>query len=190
MFERVVEACTRGRTGGGEGLAVDASLIQERVPKATLDRRSGLAQGSWIRPVSSAGGRMICATSTYGSGAPPARSSQSSHFAIRSRGPVRTRRSQGTGIYSLFRQISHREKGSFGVIVERRGLQLHSAGRSRAAKTDRANRGALGLSMRACRRYRLTGQLRCLNWRAREERHLRQYPVFDKSKRGRWHRLA
>ena len=46
VFERVVEACIAAGLVGGEGFAVDASLIQADANKATLDRWSGLAQGS------------------------------------------------------------------------------------------------------------------------------------------------
>ena len=46
VFERVVEACIAAGLVGGEGFAVDASLIAGRRQQAAFDRRSGLAQGS------------------------------------------------------------------------------------------------------------------------------------------------
>jgi transposase len=46
VFERVVEACIAAGLVGGEGFAVDASLILGRCQQAALNRGSGLAQGS------------------------------------------------------------------------------------------------------------------------------------------------
>jgi transposase len=46
VFERVVEGCIVAGLVGGEGFAVDASLIQGRCQQAALDRGSGLAHAA------------------------------------------------------------------------------------------------------------------------------------------------
>ena len=106
MFERVVEACIAAGLVGGEGFAVDASLIQADANKqrsiAGQDWRSGSRSGA-VQPrregVSGDPRR-----TGVGCGQ---RRRPEVHLAVRSRGPV-DRRSQGTGILRLLRQLSDR----------------------------------------------------------------------------------
>ena len=108
VFERVVEACIAAGLVGGEGFAVDASLIaadankqrsiagqdwrRDRDPQAVQPRREGVS-GDPRR---------------YGVGRGQRRRAEV-RLAVRSRGPV-DRGSQGTGILRLLRQLSDRRE--------------------------------------------------------------------------------
>src|SRR5216683_1556328 len=89
VFERVVEACIAAGLVGGEGFAVDASLIAADANKPRGEGVSGVPR-------------------RYGVGRRQRRCSEV-RFAVRPRGAV-DRSSQGTGILRLFRQLSHRRE--------------------------------------------------------------------------------
>ena len=108
VFERVVEACIAAGLVGGEGFAVDASLIAGRRQQAALDRGSGLAQGSRSGEVKPRGEGVSGDPRRYGVGRRQRRCPEV-RLAVRSRGAV-DRRSQGTGILRLLRQLSHRRE--------------------------------------------------------------------------------
>jgi transposase len=107
MFERVVEACIAAGLVGGEGFAVDASLIQ-----ADANKQRSIAGQDWRRdrdPArSSRAVKEYLATLDDGVGRRQRRCSEV-RFAVRSCGPVDWR-SQGTGILRLLRQLSHRRE--------------------------------------------------------------------------------
>ena len=89
VFERVVEACIAAGLVGGEGFAVDASLIQ-----ADANKQRSIAGQDWRRDRDPArSSRAVKEPSTIRRGAPPARLSQSSsrHPIPRLSGPGRTR---------------------------------------------------------------------------------------------------
>ena len=140
VFERVVEACIAAGLVGGEGFAVDASLIQ-----ADANKQRSIAGQDWRRdrdPArSSRAVKEYLATlddTAWGAasdGCPQVR------LAVRSCCPV-DRSPQRTGILRLLRQLSHRRE----VRRHRRcrGVPRHSPGRGRRGEDhDRANRRAL-----------------------------------------------
>src|ERR1700712_2773411 len=104
MFERVVEACIAAGLVGGEGFAVDASLIEADANKQRSIRRSGLAQGSGSGKVKPRGEGVSGDPRRYGVGRRQ-RCYPEVCLAFRSGGAM-DRRSQGTSILRLLRQLS------------------------------------------------------------------------------------
>jgi transposase len=105
VFERVVEACIVSGLVGGEGFAVDASLIQ-----ADANKQRSIAGQDWRKDrdparSSRAGEGVSGEPRQYGVGRRQRRCAEV-RLAIRSRGPV-DRRSQGAGILRVLRQLSH-----------------------------------------------------------------------------------
>jgi transposase len=180
MFERVVEASIAAGLVGGEGFAVDASLIQ-----ADANKQRSIASQDWCRDRdpkrSSRAVKEYLATlddTAWGAASDVVPKFVSPSDPVT---PV-DRGSQGTGILCLLRQLSHRCK----VRRHRRcrGFSRHSAGRGwRGEDHDRANIEALWSQAGAvCRRYRL----RCgsdAELAGRGQGHRATYPWFDKSKR-------
>ena len=104
MFERVVEGCIAAGLVGGEGFAVDASLIA-----ADANKQRSIAGQDWRKDRDPARSRR--AVKEYLATLDDTRQRRCAEvrLAIRSRGPV-DRRSQGTGILRLLRQLSHRRE--------------------------------------------------------------------------------
>jgi transposase len=98
VFERVVEACIAAGLVGGEGFAVDASLIQ-----ADANKQRSIAGQDWRRDRDPARSSRAVKEylATLRRGAPPVTCAEV-RLAIRSCGPV-DRSSQGTGIFRLLR---------------------------------------------------------------------------------------
>ena len=104
MFERVVEGCIAAGLVGGESFAVDASLIA-----ADANKQRSIAGQDWRKDRDPARSRR--AVKEYLATLMRCRQRRCAEvrLAIRSRGPV-DRRSQGTGILRLLRQLSHRRE--------------------------------------------------------------------------------
>ena len=108
VFERVVEACIAAGLVGGEGFAVDASLIQ-----ADANKQRSIAGQDWRRDrdparSSRAVKEYLANPRRHGVGRRQ-RGCPEVRLTIRSRRPV-DRRSQGAGILCLLRQLSHRRE--------------------------------------------------------------------------------
>ena len=108
VFERVVEACIAAGLVGGEGFAVDASLIA-----ADANKQRSIAGQDWRRDrdpaeVQPRGEGVSGDPRRYGVGRRQRRRPEV-RLAVRSCGPV-DRSSQGAGILRLLRQLSHRRE--------------------------------------------------------------------------------
>ena len=105
VFERVVEACIAAGLVGGEGFAVDASLIA-----ADANKQRSIAGPDWQRSrsqeIEPRGEGVSGDPRRYGVGRCQ-RGCPEVCLAVRSCSPV-DRRSQGTGLLCLLRQLSHR----------------------------------------------------------------------------------
>jgi transposase len=105
VFERVVEACIASGLVGGEGFAVDASLIA-----ADANKQRSIAGRDWRRdrdPESAS--RAVKEYSRRDGVGRRQRRCSEVRLTIRSCGTV-DRRSQGAGILRLLRQLSHRRE--------------------------------------------------------------------------------
>src|SRR4051812_25088713 len=152
VFERVVETCIASGLVGGEGFAVNASLIQ-----ADANKQRSIAGQDWRRDRDPARSSRAVKEylATLDDPAWGAASDVIPKFVSPSDPAAQWTGAQGAGILRVLRQLSHRRE----VRRHRgcRGLPRHSPGRGRCSKNhDRTNRGALRSQARAtCRGYRL-----------------------------------
>jgi transposase len=108
VFERVVGTCIASGLVGGEGFAVDASLIA-----ADANKQRSIAGQDWRKDrdpeTASRAVKEYIATLDDTAGGGCYRCRPEVRLAVRSRGPV-DRGAQGTGILRLLRQLSHRRE--------------------------------------------------------------------------------
>ena len=155
VFERVVEACIAAGLVGGEGFAVDASLIQ-----ADANKQRSVAGQDWRRDRDPT--RSSRAVKEYLATLDDTAWGAASEVVPKFVSPSDPA-AQWTGAHKGPAFFAYSDNYlidvKFGVIVECRGLPRYSPGRGRRSKNhDRTDRRALRSQARATRRgYRLRG---------------------------------
>ena len=180
VFERVVEDCIAAGLVGGEGFAVDASLIvadankQRSIPgpewqKTSDPETASRAVKEYLATLDDAAfGAASEVTPKFISPSDPA-----AQWTGAMRGPA---------FFRLRRQLSHRCEVR--RDRRRRGLARHSSGRGRCGQDDdRPHRGPLRPEARRLAADTAYGSAATLDWIVNDKKIAPHIPVIDKSKR-------
>ena len=183
MFERVVEACISVGLVGGEGFAVDASLIAADANKQRSIAESGLAQGSRSGKVKPCGEGVSGDPRRYG-----VRATSDVVPKVRPRRPIRQPSGQkplckGPAFFAY--SDNYLIDVKFGVIVDVEASRAIRSGREVGAAKTMIERTEerFGLKPERLAGDTAYGAAPMLNWLVEEKGIAPHIPVFDKSKR-------